>query len=97
LPFQLLAKQLKPIADFIRSSGCPPAKLISRPHLSIARRLPEDVYNKAINAYAQKTFHESFMLDELVLLRRQHQFDTCKTIQVFRLRPAGHDLFSDVA
>lgn len=96
-PFQQLAKQLKTVDDFIRASACPPARIISKPHLSIARKLPEQVYNKAMADYAQKTFHESFMLDELLLLRRQHAFDPCKTIQVFRLRPAGHQLFSDVA
>lgn len=97
LPFQQLAKQLKTIDDFIRASACPPAKLITRPHLSIARKLPEQVYNKAMSDYSQKTFHESFMLDELLLLRRQHQFDPCKTIQVFRLRPADSNFLSDVA
>ncbi|MEP6751018.1 MAG: 2'-5' RNA ligase family protein [Bacteroidota bacterium] len=97
LPFQQLAKQLKTVDDFIRASACPPAKLITKPHLSIARRLPEQVYNKAMAEYAQKTFHESFMLDELLLLRRQHQFDSCKTIQVFRLRPPDSNHFSDVA
>jgi len=87
LPFQQLALQLKPVDDFIKASACPPARLISKPHLSIAGRLPEQVYNKAMPAYAQKIFHESFVLDELLLLRRPHQFDACKTIQVFRLRP----------
>jgi 2'-5' RNA ligase len=96
-PFQQLAKQLKTVDDFIRASACPPARIISKPYLSIAGKLPEQVYNKAMADYAQKTFHESFMLDELLLLRRQHQFDPCKTIQVFRLRPAGDHLFSDVA
>ena len=95
-PFAQLARQLKTVDDFIRASACPPAKLISRPHLSIARRLPEQVYNKAMADYAQKTFHESFMLDELLLLRRAHQFDACKTIQVFRLKP-GDNAVSDVA
>jgi 2'-5' RNA ligase len=97
LPFQQLAKQLKTVDDFIRASACPPARLITKPHLSIARKLPEQVYNKAMVHYAQKTFHESFMLDELLLLRRQHQFDVCKMIQVFRLRPADSHHFSDVA
>ncbi len=96
-PFEQLAKQLKTVDDFIRASACPPARLITRPHLSIARRLPEQVYNKAMMDYAQKTFHESFMLDELLLLRRQHQFDTCKTVQIFRLRPTENNILSDVA
>jgi 2'-5' RNA ligase len=96
-PFRQLANQLKTVDDFIRASACPPARLITQPHLSIARKLTEQVYNKAMADYAQKTFHASFMLDELLLLRRQHPFDTCKTIQVFRLRPADSNLFSDVA
>jgi 2'-5' RNA ligase len=97
LPFQQLAKQLKTVDDFIRASDCPPAKLISKPHLSIARILPEHVYNKAMADYAQKTFHASFMIEELILLRRQHQFDTCKSIHIFRLRPTGSNIYSDVA
>jgi len=92
--FHELAKQLKPVNDYIRNSDCPPVKFVSRTHLTIARRLTEDLYNRAMAEYAQKTFHESFMVEELVLLRRQHQFDTCKTIQVFKLRPAATDLFS---
>jgi 2'-5' RNA ligase len=96
-PFQQLARELKTVDDFIRASACPPAMLITRPHLSIARKLPAQVYNKAMADYAQKSFHESFMLEELLLLRRAHQFDTCKTIQVFRLKPAAPEFFSDVA
>ncbi|MEO5684174.1 MAG: 2'-5' RNA ligase family protein [Chitinophagaceae bacterium] len=97
LPFQQLAKQLRTVDEFIRASACPPARLITKPYLSIAHKLDEDVYNKAMADYSQKTFHESFMLDELLLLRRQHSFDACKTIQVFRLRPAEDNLISDVA
>jgi 2'-5' RNA ligase len=97
LPFRLLADQLKPVDEFIRASACPPVKLITRPHLSIARRLPEPVYKKAITDYAQKTFHASFMLDELQLLRREHAFDAWQTIQVYRLRPADLSPFRDVA
>ena len=92
--FQELAKQLKPVNDYIRNSDCPPVKFVAKPHLTIARRLTENVYNRAMAEYAQKAFRESFMVEELVLLRRQHQFDPCKTIQVFKLKPAAADLFS---
>ena len=84
-PFRLLMQQLRAIDDFIRSSGCPPVNLISRPYLSIAGGLTEQVYNKAMADYSQKTFHESFQVEELVLLKREHAFDTCKTVNVFRL------------
>ena len=47
-PFRQLMQQLRAIDDFIRSSGCPPVNLVSRPYLSIAGGLTEQVYNKAM-------------------------------------------------
>jgi len=93
-PFKQLATQLKVIDSYVRSNGCPPVKLINRPHLSIARRLPQDVYEKAMVDYAQKTFCELFTVHELVLLRRAHQYDTCKVINIFRLLPGENNLFN---
>jgi 2'-5' RNA ligase len=93
-PFKQLATQLKVIDSYVRSNGCPAVTLINRPHLSIARRLPQDVYEKALIDYSQKTFCESFMVHELVLLRRTHQSDPCKVINIFRLLPAENNLFN---
>ncbi len=93
-PFKQLATQLKVIDSYIRSNGCPAVTLINRPHLSIARRLPPDVYEKALIDYSQKTFCESFTAHELVLLRRAHQFDPCKVINIFRLLPGENNLFN---
>jgi hypothetical protein len=84
-PFKLLMQQLRSIDEFIRSSGCPPVNLISRPFLSIAGGLTEQVYNKAMPDYSQRTFHDSFHVRELVLLKRTHAFDPCKTVNIFRL------------
>jgi len=86
-PFRLLMEQLRAIDDFIRSSGCPPVNLVSRPYLSIAGGLTERVYNKAMPDYSRKTFHESFQVGELVLLKRGHSFDACKTVNIFHLLP----------
>ncbi len=93
-PFKQLATQLKVIDSYVRSNGCPAVTLINRPHLSIARRLPQDVYEKALIDYSKKTFCESFTVHELVLLRRAHQFDPCKVINIFRLLPAENNLFN---
>jgi 2'-5' RNA ligase len=96
-PFRQLMQQLRAIDEFIRSSGCPPVNLISRPYLSIAGGLTEQIYNKAMIEYSQRTFHESFQMEELVLLKREHSFDACRTVNVFRLPlrdlagGAGHD------
>jgi 2'-5' RNA ligase len=86
-PFRQLMQQLRSIDEFIRSSGCPPANLITRPFLSIAGGLTEQLYNKAMPEYSRKTFHDSFRVDELVLLKRTHSFDACKTVNIFRLQP----------
>jgi 2'-5' RNA ligase len=86
-PFRELMQQLKVIDDFIRSSGCPPVNLINRPYLSIAGGLTEQVYNKAMPEYSRKDFHDSFHVKEMVLLKREHSFDACKTVNIFRLLP----------
>jgi hypothetical protein len=86
-PFRHLMQQLRAIDEFIRSSGCPPVNLVSRPFLSIAGGLTEQVYNKAMPDYSRRTFHDTFHVRELVLLKRTHAFDPCKTVNIFRLQP----------
>jgi hypothetical protein len=88
-PFKELMQQLRAIDDFIRSCGCPPVNLISRPYLSIAGGLTEQIYNKAMPDYSRKDFHESFHVDKLVLLKREHAFDACKTVNIFQLQPGS--------
>jgi len=91
-PLRELMQQLGSIDEFIRASGWPPVRLPLikngwvRPYLSIAGGLTEQVYNKAMPDYSRKTFHAIFQVDELVLLRRKHSFDPCKTINVFGLK-----------
>lgn len=87
-PFQQFARELKAVNTYVSSCSCPPMKLISRPHLTIARQLPEEVYFKALTQYARKLFHESFVVNELLLLRRENPFVEEKRINVFGLPPA---------
>lgn len=84
-PFKQLAASLKAVDQYVRSNGCPPAKFITHPHISIARRLKQSVYEKAMFDYSQKTFNASFVVNELILLKRQTQFDKCQQVNVFRL------------
>lgn len=86
-PFKQLAGELKVVDQYIRGYGCPEIKLITRPHLTIARRLPEEVYRQAEQVYATKDFQASFEVNQLLLLRREHQFDTCRQVSVFGLHP----------
>src|SRR5436190_14213322 len=55
-PFKQLATQLKVIDSYIRLNGYPAVKLINRPHMSIARRLPKNIYEYALIEYSQKLF-----------------------------------------
>jgi 2'-5' RNA ligase len=93
-PFQKLAKDLKVLNEYVRSCSCPPVKIIAKPHLSIAGKLPEEVYFKALTQYAHKSFHESFLVKELQLLKRKHRYDSCKRINVFGLSPEENILFN---
>lgn len=88
-PFKQLAKELKVVDDYVSSCSCPPVSLKTNPHVSIALRLPETVYLRAMMDYSQKTFHETFFVNELVLLKRNHSYETGKRVQVFRLQPPG--------
>src|SRR5258707_109295 len=87
-PFRELMQQLRAIDDYIRSSGCPPVNHVSRPYLSIAGGPTAQIYNKAMPDDSRKDFHESFHVEQLVLLKREHAFDACKTVNIFRLLPA---------
>src|SRR5882757_4548696 len=71
-PFRELMQRLRAIDEYIRSSGCPPVNLINRPYLSIAGGLTEQVYNKAMPEYSRRTFHDTFHVAEMVLLKREH-------------------------
>ncbi|MEP6845369.1 MAG: 2'-5' RNA ligase family protein [Panacibacter sp.] len=84
-PFKQLAAALAPVDHYVKGNGCPPAKFITHPHITIARRLRADVYDKAMFEFSQRTFYASFNVEELVLLKRQNQFDKCKQVNVFKL------------
>ena len=92
-PFKQLATSLKAIDQYIRNNGCPPMKLITYPHLSIARRLQQNIYEKAMFENSKKTFYASFEVNELVLLKRKNQFDACTHVNVFKL-PSANNLFN---
>lgn len=92
-PFQQLAKELNVVNTYVSSCACPPVTFITKPHLNIAGCLSEEVYFKALTQYAHKSFHESFVVNELLLLRRDNPFDTCKPINVFGL-PPGNTVFN---
>ena len=87
-PFKQLAASLKIVDQYIRDNGFPRAVIPNHPHVSIARSLQQTVYEKAMMDYSRKTFNASFMVDELVLLKRQNQYDKCKQLCVLKFGAA---------
>jgi hypothetical protein len=86
LPFSLLTQKLVVINEYIQSNGCPPVRWNSRPHLSFSGELTEEVYERAMRDYAHRSFCETFMASELVLLRKSAG-DGWKIINIFGLLP----------
>ncbi len=87
LPFQQLGTALQVIEPFLKNNGCPGKYTIARPHLDIARHLKPETYQQAVEIYAHRNFTASFMVYELILMRRQNLFATYKQVTVFRLSP----------
>ncbi len=90
-PFRQLAKELSVVNAYISSGSCTPMLLTPRPHVSISGKLREEVFFKALTQYAHKSFHESFLVNELLLLKRKDEYDTCKPVIVFALKPAENE------
>lgn len=86
-PFRQLAARLKTISPYIKENSSYPARFMSYPHVSIASRLPLKVYDQAIKDYAGKDFAASFMVNELMLFRRQHQLEPGNQVAIFPLKP----------
>lgn len=86
-PFQQLKTHLKVLDNYVSSCACPPMQFVSKHHVSIAGKLPEEVYFKALTQYSHKSFHESFVVSELRLLKRRHEYEAGKPVNVFGLQP----------
>jgi 2'-5' RNA ligase len=91
-PFHQLTKELTVVDDFIKSSGFPQMRMVSKPHMTIASKLDQRIYEKAMVDFSQKCFFESFIANELVLVKRKNAFEKGKVVNVFGLMPANNQL-----
>lgn len=96
-PFYQLTAQIKVIDQYLVSNGCGELKLNYRPHFFIAKGIDSSIYDHAMPEYSRKTFHESFILTELVLKKRKHEFDVCSHVNVFRFFPPDTNNYNQVA
>lgn len=85
--FQQLADELKIVNPYLESYGCAHIKPVLHPQLALTGTLGEAVYGEAWADATQRRFETSFEVSTLVLLRRQHEFATCKQVNLFGLQP----------
>ena len=69
-PFAKLGNALRMLDGFMEMNDCPSIQLFTRPYMTVAAQLPSSIYEVAIKEYARKSFHESFRVDRLSLLKR---------------------------
>jgi hypothetical protein len=96
-PFRNLVNQLKVIDEYIKSSGQPGVWFNNRPFVRITGRLKPAIYNKALPDFSREMFHESFLLSELILLKRINDFDPYRQVNVFRFYPPDTNMYNEVA
>jgi len=72
-PFQQLVQQLKVVSQYISSSDCPEMQFTIRPQLTGAEQAC--------------LFSGTVAVKELILLKKQHDFDRYQQVNVFALRP----------
>lgn len=86
-PFKQLGSGLQTLNAYISSCGCPPLQLVTKPRLVIAQLVSKEMYEKALAQYARKSFHASFEVNELLLMKRENPFEPGKKVTVFGLPP----------
>lgn len=84
--FQQLADELKIVDPYLESNGCARIKPVLHPQLALTGTLAAAAYHEALADATHRRFEISFEVSTLVLLRRQHEFATCKQVNLFGLQ-----------
>ncbi len=84
---QRLTAGLEQLNDYVKTNDCPAIRINTKPVVSVAKRLTEKNYLRAMLDFSQRSFHEIFEVKELLLLRRSHAFDGYKQVNKFVLQP----------
>ena len=92
-PFLKLAAGLQPVCDFLKDNQCPPLLRYSKAFIPLASKLSPAVFEKATPDYARRSFHASFEVQQLALIRKSPD-GTCRKIQAFGLRSSVSDQYA---
>ena len=69
VPFLHFVEKIKFLDAFIQSNECPPVQFASRALIVLGHNLPETIFDEAQKYYSGRTFHSSFLLGKLGLLK----------------------------
>jgi len=86
-PFQQLANQLKVVSQYISSYDCPEMLFSIKPHLKMATKIADPSYHLLMATQKEQSFFGVFEVKELLLFKKQHDYDSYKQVNVFALRP----------
>jgi len=84
-PFRQISSQLIAVSEYVSSCSCPPIRFHSQPHLPVVQQVNSDTFLDVLFEYSQKSFHESFTVDRLLLVKRSHAYEANKPVHVFSL------------
>ena len=92
-PFHRLAAGMGAIGEFLKNNECPPLRLYDRACIALAAGLAPSVYDKAMPDYSRRSFHASFEVSQLLLIRKNTD-GSCSRVQAFGLLPAEKDQYA---
>ncbi len=84
-------KETAPIINLLRSlkltANLPRSRSFFswRPHMTVAKGLKQDTFNKAMSIFKNKSFDASFFADRVVLLKRDRPFSKYEMLMEFEL------------
>ena len=85
---QQLTAELEQLNEYVKTNDCPAIQINAKPYVSVAKKMTENNYLRAMLDFSQRSFHEIFEVKEIYLLRRNHAFDSYKQVNKFVLQPA---------
>ncbi|PWU02018.1 MAG: hypothetical protein C5B52_06185 [Bacteroidetes bacterium] len=86
-PFQQISSKMNAVEELIISSGGRLTMKVKNPKIIISEDLPEDDFFNTMLELSRKSFHESFRLQELWLMKKSASETEDHLINIFRLLP----------
>lgn len=81
-PFFELAGNLTVINKYLYNSS---THLVTQPHMTVARGIPHPVYTRTVDGYLNRSFSDSFLVHQLLLLKRRHEEESYKYVTTLPL------------